>query len=574
MATINTIFSLTDNVSSPLNNINRTVSNSTKGFESMAGKIVAINSALNLLSSALDKIKESFSVPISDASEYESLLARLTVATGDASVAQKEFAELKDFAARTPFDLPGVVQASVMFRNAGIEAEKLIPTIRMLGDVAQGNNEYFNRMALNYMQIKSAGVASMRDLKEFAYIGVPIMQVLSDMGVTGTATATDVENAFKIMTREGGQFYKSMESNAGTFNGLMSNMRDSMQQFNASIGDSMLPSLKELIITISDFFNIIQESKSFEIFKNKLNNMFTGLVDNLDKIINGFINLTTVVAMVASTFAIYWAVINWPITLTIVLIATFVRALLNAEATIADSCAVLGGTFGLLGTVIIDVFNLIYNAFVFLYNASVLITELIANVLFDPFNNLARLVVDLVMLIIDALALLANAIDIIFGTNLTDSLNKANETIDKWKRETFGYGKFHWDRLEMKEMTGIVQGTIAGANFATDIGRTIESGLAGVKDEADEFMDETRQELSFDSNGNLKTSVQNEVKISDEYKQLLAEKAVQKYQFKYTQLTPELRIENVSVSSNVDIDSMFARMADKMDELSGAFLGT
>lgn len=574
MATINTVFSLTDNVSSPLNNINKTVSNSTKGFESMAGKIVAINSALNLFTSGLEKVKSAFTVPINDASEYESLLARLTVATGDASVAQKEFAELKEFAAKTPFDLPGVVQASVMFRNAGVEAEKLIPTIQMLGDVAQGNNEYFNRMAINFMQIKSAGKATMQDLNQFAYMGVPIKQVLSEMGVTGTATATDIENAFKIMTREGGQFYNSMASNAGTFNGVMSNMRDSVQQFSASIGNSMLPSLKELSVATSDFFNLIQESQAFEIFTNKLNGMFTGLVDNLDKIINGFINLTTVVAIVASAFAIYWAIINWPITLTIVLIATFVRALLNAEATIADSCAVLGGTFGLLGTVIVDVFNLIYNAFVFLYNACVMITELIANILFDPFNTLARLVVDLVMLIIDALALLANAIDIIFGTNLTESLNKANQTIDKWKRDTFGYGKFHWDRLEMKEMTGIVQGTIAGANFAGDIGKTFESGLAGVKEKADEFMDETKQELSFDSNGNLKTSVQNEVKISDEYKQLLAEKAVQKYQFRYTQLTPELRIENVSVSSDVDVDSMLSRIADKMDELSGAFLGT
>ena len=160
MAKINTVFNLTDNVSNRLRRINDTVNSSTMGFESMAGKLITVNSALDLLGKGLNLIKSASSFLgkfISDASEYESLLVRLTVATGDAILAQEEFQKLKDFAKESPFDLPGVVQASIMFRNAGIEAEKLIPTIKMLGDVAQGEDDYFNRMAMNLAQIKAVG---------------------------------------------------------------------------------------------------------------------------------------------------------------------------------------------------------------------------------------------------------------------------------------------------------------------------------------------------------------------------------------------------------------------------------
>ena len=61
-----------------------------------------------LLTNAPDIPFSFFSMFISDASEYESLLTRLAVSIGDFSEAEKEFEKLKDFAADSPFDLPGV----------------------------------------------------------------------------------------------------------------------------------------------------------------------------------------------------------------------------------------------------------------------------------------------------------------------------------------------------------------------------------------------------------------------------------------------------------------------------------
>ena len=94
MAKINTVFALTDNVSNPLRMIQNNLSNTVKGFESLSGKIVAVNSLLNIFSYGMNLVQNStsfFRSFISDAGEYESLMVRLKVATGDASTAMKEF---------------------------------------------------------------------------------------------------------------------------------------------------------------------------------------------------------------------------------------------------------------------------------------------------------------------------------------------------------------------------------------------------------------------------------------------------------------------------------------------------
>ena len=62
MAKINTVFSLTDHVSSPLNAIRQNVSSTVQGFESMSGKLVTLNAGLNLLSSAMGVIQSVGSV--------------------------------------------------------------------------------------------------------------------------------------------------------------------------------------------------------------------------------------------------------------------------------------------------------------------------------------------------------------------------------------------------------------------------------------------------------------------------------------------------------------------------------
>lgn len=586
MAKINTVFSLTDNVSNQLNKITKNVFNTTKGFDSMAGKLISVNSALDLVGKGLSLVKSASSFLgkfISDASEYESLLVRLTVATGDAVMAQEEFQKLKDFAKTSPFDLPGVVQASIMFRNAGIEAENLIPTIKMLGDVAQGNNEYFNRMALNFMQIKSAGKATMQDLNQFAYMGVPIKQVLKDIGVTGTATFEDIQKAFILMTSEGGQFYNSMSSNAGTVSGQLSNMNDAMQQFSATIGNKMLPSIRNLTQRFGDFISNVQKLESF----NKLLDNFEKRVKDFEKHIGGLIativNLGTVATTVGAVMAGAWVVANWPLVLGIALIVNFIRLfndLINSvnDASLAmngfeNQCTSALGTFGVVigfitGT-IAELMNIIYNVMATVYNALVYISEFVLNLFTNPIKAVGRLFLDLANTILQVLSTVAGALDLVFNTNMSEALNNASKKLEAFKEDKLGDVHFKYAKAQLKDVEGVLGVANSAKNFGADIGRLIDGNLIGLPVEE---IKELNDKLKTDGSGALVVSDKNTVNLADDFRELLSEQATKRFNLQFSQVTPSVNVGDIVVNNNADYDRIIDSIVSGAEEAQSSSL--
>lgn len=593
MAKINTVFNLTDNVSNRLRTINNTVNSSVMGFESMAGKLITVNSALDLLGKGLNLIKSASSFLgkfISDASEYESLLVRLTVATGDAILAQEEFQKLKDFAKESPFDLPGVVQASIMFRNAGIEAEKLIPTIKMLGDVAQGNNDYFNRMALNFMQIKSAGKATMQDLNQFAYMGVPIKQVLKDIGVTGTATFKDIEKAFKVMTSAGGQFYQSMGSNANTASGKTANMRDAIQQLSASIGNQLLPTMKSMTQSSGRFVEEVGKLNSFNLMLNKMQNYANQFKEEITSLVATVLYLGSIVTLIASAMAVAWAVANWPITVAIILITSFIRVIFNLISDVNDAsvamngfgnqCAYAGQMFGqavgLIVGFVSGLFNVVYNVFVYLFNIFKTISELIVNMFKNPIKAIQGFFINCATVVIDTLTLVAGAIDWLFGGTLNRALNKASKKLQKFKKDniaTDGYitaGIGQAGLLELKDINGVPNFIKDFGTFGNEVGLAFEKAFKF----KDLIQDENEEDKNkYDSNGALIVSDKNIVNLADDFRELLSKHATQKFNLNFTKVTPSVNVGGITVNNNADVDAIYDTIVSGVEDAQSSSLG-
>lgn len=594
MAKINTVFNLTDNVSNRLRTINNTVNSSVMGFESMAGKLITVNSALDLLGKGLNLIKSASSFLgkfISDASEYESLLVRLTVATGDAILAQEEFQKLKDFAKESPFDLPGVVQASIMFRNAGIEAEKLIPTIKMLGDVAQGNNEYFNRMALNFMQIKSAGKATMQDLNQFAYMGVPIKQVLKDIGVTGTATFNDIEKAFKVMTSAGGQFYQSMSSNANTASGKTANMRDAIQQLSASIGNQLLPTMKSMTQSLGRFVEEVGKLNSFNLMLNKMQSYANQFKEEITSLVATVLYLGSIVTLIASAMAVAWAVANWPITVAIILITSFIRVIFNLISDVNDAsvamngfgnqCAYAGQMFGqavgLIVGFVSGLFNVVYNVFAYLLNIFKTISELIVNMFKNPIKAIQGFFINCATVVIDTLTLVAGAVDWLFGGTLNRALNEASKKLQKFKKDniaTDGYitgGIGQAGLLELKDINGVPNAIKDFGTFGNEVGLAFEKAFKFKDLLQDEKNDEDKNK--YDSNGALIVSDKNTVDLADDFRELLSKHATQKFNLNFSQVTPSINVGGITVNNNADIDAIYDTIVSSVEDAQSSSLG-
>lgn len=593
MAKINTVFNLTDNVSNRLRTINNTVNSSVMGFESMAGKLITVNSALDLLGKGLNLIKSTSSFLgkfISDASEYESLLVRLTVATGDAILAQEEFQKLKDFAKESPFDMPGVVQASIMFRNAGIEAEKLIPTIKMLGDVAQGNNDYFNRMAMNIAQIKAVGKATQMDIRQFGNIGVPMAKTLQEMGVTGTASFDDIMNALMRLTNKGGQFYNSMSSGANTSSGKVSNLRDAVQQLYATIGNTLLPTMKSLTTSMTDFVSQIDKLESFKKIIIVMEKYAVSFKQKLTSIVATVLYLGTIVTAVCGTMAVAWAVVNWPISLTIIAIITLIRAMSDAVSSANDASVAMNGfgnqcayagqafgmTIGLIVGLISGLLNIVYNAFSVLYNIVATLAEFIANLFIHPIKAIEGLFINVATSVIDTLSLIAGAVDWVFGGVFNKALNDASEKLKKFKAENIAnenYIKvnlFESGLMNLKDVKSMKEVMDNFGNMGYEIGLAFEKAFNSIQQPSS---DSNGNENKYDSNGNLLVSDKNIVNLADDFRELLSKHATQKFNLNFSQVTPSVNVGGITVNNNADIDAIYDTIVSGVEDAQSSSLG-
>lgn len=107
--------------------------------------------------------------------------------------------KLKDFAAKTPFDVPGVVESAQQLIAFGFEAKELIPLLTTLGDASAGlgkGSEGVKQMGLAFGQIKAAGTLKTQDVNQLVNAGIDVWKALSD--VSGKSIAE-----IKEMTEKG-----------------------------------------------------------------------------------------------------------------------------------------------------------------------------------------------------------------------------------------------------------------------------------------------------------------------------------------------------------------------------------
>jgi hypothetical protein len=187
--------------------------------------------------------------------EFELVRTNLELTMGSVERANDVFAQVKDFAMRTPFDVAGTAQAVNMLRQAGVATNDLISTLEMLGNVSSGNMERFTRIVYNYVQGLQKGVLDARDIREFAGNLVPIQKALQAIGVTGRVSADNMIEAFKYMTREGSMFYNSINRQADTYFGKINQAKEAWITFKAALADSsgLGEAAENFLTIITDF---------------------------------------------------------------------------------------------------------------------------------------------------------------------------------------------------------------------------------------------------------------------------------------------------------------------------------
>lgn len=187
--------------------------------------------------------------------QIETYRTGLTNMLGDAEKANTALENIKQDAARTPFDTASLVKANQYLIGAGENAEYSRKTILALGDAVSatgGGSAELERMAQNLQQVANVGKASSVDIKQFAFAGINIYQVLADY--TGKSIQ-DVQNmtiSYDLLTKslqaaaeEGGRYYNSMGTQSETFIGSLSTLKDNASQLLGTVTEGLSSGLGE-----------------------------------------------------------------------------------------------------------------------------------------------------------------------------------------------------------------------------------------------------------------------------------------------------------------------------------------
>lgn len=226
-----------------------------KQFE--AGSVAIGNIISGLVTKIASAGKDLIKQGISYNAQIQTYRTGLTNMLGDAEKANTALENIKQDAARTPFDTASLVSANQYLISAGENAEYSRKTILALGDAVSatgGGSAELERMAQNLQQVANVGKASAIDIKQFAFAGINIYQVLADY--TGKSIQ-DVQNmtiSYDLLTKslqaaaeEGGRYYNSMETQSETFNGSLSTLKDNVSQLVGVLSSGLSETVGQLI---------------------------------------------------------------------------------------------------------------------------------------------------------------------------------------------------------------------------------------------------------------------------------------------------------------------------------------
>lgn len=240
------------------------------GFKVDKASLAAVNSALGRVKGALGGVASAVAplakaiglggvglgamatAALNASMQMEGLRTEFGVLMQDMQKGSDLFDKVHAMAVATPFDDKSLAKATKTLLAYGVAGEDIMQTLTMLGDVAGADNTKLQYLSLVYGQVMNAGRLKGDDLRQMVNWGVnPLGIIAEKRGISyGEATelmsqrqisAAEVADAFRTMTSEGGRFYKSTEIMAKTSIGRWNQLKGTMFNLMATIGDQLMP---------------------------------------------------------------------------------------------------------------------------------------------------------------------------------------------------------------------------------------------------------------------------------------------------------------------------------------------
>lgn len=262
-AQLKTTASALKSANNGMDSFGKSASSTGSGLMAALTKSQLLASAISTLSTAaFSGAKQFVSMGIEYNAQIESYRVGLTNMLGDAEAANAAMQAIQEDAARTPFSVDSLTQANQLLISAGENAEYSRKVINALGDAVSatgGGNTELSRMAANLQQIANVGKASAIDIKQFAYAGINVYQVLADYTGKSVQEVQNMTISYDLLSEaliaaseEGGRYYNAMDTQSQTMNGRVSTLKDNVSQLAGLMTGDLSSGIGVVISNLND----------------------------------------------------------------------------------------------------------------------------------------------------------------------------------------------------------------------------------------------------------------------------------------------------------------------------------
>lgn len=231
-----------------------------RGFVSFAGNAfkTAVVAAGALVGAAA-KIGISFN------SMQEQAGVAFKTLLGSGEKAQAFLQELQQFAAKTPFELPGLINNARQLLGVGVAADKVIPTLGALGNAAGAlgiDQERFNNILLATTQAMGKGKLQGEELMQMVENGIPVWQLLSKATGKSVTDLQDLSSSGKLLAADtlpllfdqmNKDYGGAMAAQSETLAGRWSSLKDNAQILTGIGFKPLFDETKRLTGALGDF---------------------------------------------------------------------------------------------------------------------------------------------------------------------------------------------------------------------------------------------------------------------------------------------------------------------------------
>lgn len=194
----------------------------------------------------------------SGAARNEQYAVSFEVMMGSADKAREHITALKDFAATTPFTLPGIVEASKQLEVMGGSTLNTMENMRLVGNVASGTGADIRAVGVQFGRMYDAmangtplGEVIMR-LGEMGALSGESRRAIQGLAAQVSAGTLTMEEAWQGAGSEFARFAGMTEKQSLTLAGLWSTFTDTIDDSFAQIGTKLMPMVKPVMTAMID----------------------------------------------------------------------------------------------------------------------------------------------------------------------------------------------------------------------------------------------------------------------------------------------------------------------------------